>query len=61
MHADLVLFDPATVADRSTIDHPLALSVGVARVWVNGAPVWSDGKTTGARPGQVIRRARPKA
>jgi N-acyl-D-amino-acid deacylase len=57
MRADLVLFDPATVADRSTIQQPLALSVGVDEVWVNGEPVWAGGKTTGARPGQVIKRA----
>jgi N-acyl-D-amino-acid deacylase len=55
-HADLVLFDPATVADRSTIEHPDALSVGVSEVWVEGRPVWKDGKVTGARPGKVIRR-----
>jgi N-acyl-D-amino-acid deacylase len=55
-HADLVLFDPATVADRSTIAHPDALSVGVSEVWVEGRPVWKDSKVTGARPGKVIRR-----
>jgi N-acyl-D-amino-acid deacylase len=60
MHADLVLFDPATIADRSTIERPLDLAVGVARVWVNGTPVWSDGRGTGSMPGQVIRRARPQ-
>jgi N-acyl-D-amino-acid deacylase len=56
--ADLVLFDPATVSDKSTIADPLALSTGVAHVWVNGQTVWADGKTTAARPGQVIKRAR---
>jgi N-acyl-D-amino-acid deacylase len=54
--ADLVLFDPATVADRSTWEDPLALSVGIERVWVNGVPVWQDGKTTGAHPGRGIKR-----
>ena len=34
--ADLVLFDPATVADRSTFEDPTALSVGIEKVWVNG-------------------------
>ena len=55
-HADLVLFDPATVIDRSTTDQPHLESVGIARVWVNGEAVWSDGRTTGARPGRVLRR-----
>lgn len=55
-HADLVLLDPATVADRSSIEHPQALSVGIARVWVNGVAAFEDGKPTGATPGQVLRR-----
>ena len=55
-HADLVLLDPAEVADRSTIDHPDALSVGIRKVWVNGVVVLEDGKATGAYPGQVVRR-----
>jgi N-acyl-D-amino-acid deacylase len=54
--ADLVLFDPETVLDRATPEDPLALSVGVERVWVNGVEVWRDGGPTGARPGRVIRR-----
>jgi N-acyl-D-amino-acid deacylase len=55
-YADLVLLDPATVADRSTSEDPLALSVGIERVWVNGVPVWDGGKATGATPGTGIRR-----
>lgn len=55
--ADLVLFDPATVIDRATPQEPHLTSVGVARVWVNGAEVFAEGKTTSARPGKVIRRA----
>jgi N-acyl-D-amino-acid deacylase len=55
-YADLVLFDPATVADRSTIETPLALSTGIERVWVNGEVVWDQGRTTAARPGKAIRR-----
>ena len=54
--ADLVLLDPATVADRSTFEDPSALSVGIEKVWVNGIPVWEDGKATGAYPGKGIRR-----
>ena len=55
-YADLVLFDPATVADRSTIATPLALSKGIERVWVNGQVVWDGGRTTAARPGKAIKR-----
>jgi N-acyl-D-amino-acid deacylase len=54
--ADLVLFDPATVTDRSTWQEPLALSTGIERVWVNGVAVWAGGKSTGATPGRGIRR-----
>ncbi|MBS0591139.1 MAG: D-aminoacylase [Proteobacteria bacterium] len=55
-YADLVLFDPATVADRATTSDPSALSAGIARVWVNGNLVYRDGKSTGAHPGRVLRR-----
>jgi len=52
----LLLFDPATVADQSTFEDPKALSVGIAKVWVNGVPVWQDGKASGKFPGRAIRR-----
>jgi len=54
--ADLVLFDPRTVADRATYEKPHELSVGITRVWVNGTTVFEDGKATGAHPGRVLRR-----
>ena len=54
--ADLVLFDPATVADRATTREPHLVSTGIARVWVNGQTVFQDGKTTAARPGRVLKR-----
>ena len=54
--ADLVLFDPATVADRSTWQDPTALATGIDEVWVNGTPVWMDGHVTGAYPGKGIHR-----
>jgi len=56
MFADLLLFDPATIADRATPQQPHLTSVGVERVWVNGVEVYADGKVNGARPGMVIRR-----
>ncbi len=54
--ADLVLFDPATVADRATFEDPKALSVGIDKVWVNGVTVWQDGKATGEHPGRGVKR-----
>jgi N-acyl-D-amino-acid deacylase len=55
MKADLVLFNPDTVADKATVDDPKALSDGLLSVWVNGALVYETGKDTGARPGQPVR------
>jgi N-acyl-D-amino-acid deacylase len=55
-YADLVLFDPATVTDRATPAEPHAISVGIAKVWVNGALAYEDGRVTAARAGRVIRR-----
>jgi N-acyl-D-amino-acid deacylase len=54
--ADLVLFDPATVLDRSTFEKPQELATGIEKVFVNGQLVWDSGKPTGARPGVVITR-----
>lgn len=54
MKADLVLFDPATVIDRSTFEEPRKLSEGIVWVAVNGQPVWESAQTTGARPGRVL-------
>jgi N-acyl-D-amino-acid deacylase len=55
-YADLVLFNPATVIDRSTFDKPQELPIGIEKVFVNGELVWDSGKSTGARPGVVITR-----
>jgi N-acyl-D-aspartate/D-glutamate deacylase len=53
--ADLVIFDPATVADRATFTDPFQYSVGVSTVIVNGRMVLDNGRHTGQRPGVVIR------
>ena len=54
--ADLVLFDPATVADRADFGQAQAQAVGVRTVWVNGQVVFADGKTTGTYSGHPLRR-----
>jgi N-acyl-D-amino-acid deacylase len=54
--ADLVIFDPKTVIDRSTFKEPQLLSEGIVEVFVNGEPVWEGGKTTGRLPGAVLRK-----
>ncbi len=56
MKADLVLFDHSTIIDHATPLDPQRISEGVDSVWVNGERVFKDGASTGARPGQVIRR-----
>ena len=53
--ADVVVFDPATIADRSTFSSPNELAFGMRWVLVNGVPVIADGQMTGAKPGQVLR------
>ena len=53
--ADLVVFDPALVKDEATYPAPHAFASGLPHVLVNGVFVVRDGKTTGARPGQVLR------
>jgi len=58
-YADLVLFDPDTVADRSTPEAPHVPSVGIEKVWVNGQLVFDGGQVTGNRPGKLIRRTSP--
>jgi N-acyl-D-amino-acid deacylase len=54
--ADLVIFDPATVADRATFEQPAGAPSGISHVMVNGRFVIADGALTGDRPGVVLRR-----
>jgi N-acyl-D-amino-acid deacylase len=54
--ADVVVFDPATIADRSTFDDGKPLAVGVEHVLVNGELVLHSGQRTPALPGRGLRR-----
>jgi N-acyl-D-amino-acid deacylase len=54
--ADLVLFDPETVADTATFDQPRQRATGLPYVLVNGVPVIDDDRPTGAAPGGSLRR-----
>ncbi len=57
MFADVVVFDPATIADRATFERPHQYAVGVRNVFVNGVQVIRDGEHTGATPGRRAVRA----
>lgn len=56
-YADVVVFDPATIADRATFEAPHRYSVGVRDVFVNGVAALKDGEPTGATPGRAVRGA----
>jgi N-acyl-D-amino-acid deacylase len=53
-HADIVVFDPATIADRATYDDARRYAVGVSEVFVNGVGVVRRGVHTGAKPGRFV-------
>lgn len=55
--ADITVFDPATIADRSTYEKPEELAVGVKYVVVNGKLAIDHGKYTGALAGKALRRS----
>jgi N-acyl-D-aspartate/D-glutamate deacylase len=54
--ADVTVFDPATIIDRATYEHPHRYPLGISTVIVNGAIVVDGGQHTGALPGRVLRR-----
>jgi N-acyl-D-amino-acid deacylase len=55
MHADVVIFDAATIHDVATFEKPNQLSQGMEYVLVNGVPVIDKSKMTGVLPGKVLR------
>ena len=54
--ADVIVFDPKTVADLATYEQPEQLSTGMKYVFVNGQAAVEDGKYTGALPGTALKR-----
>lgn len=57
--ADLVIFDPDTIAEGATFETPIRPAIGIERVFVNGREVWKDGLKTGARPGRPLEQTVP--
>ena len=53
--ADIVAFDPKTIAEHATYEKPHQYATGVMHVWVNGIPVIRNGEHTGQKPGRVVR------
>jgi len=60
MKADLMLFDPDTIIDRSTFEQPRLRPIGIYRVFVNGTPVWTGDSPDGERPGVVLSADRTR-
>jgi N-acyl-D-amino-acid deacylase len=60
-YADIAVFDPATVIDRATFEKPTTPAAGIEHVFVNGRPVWAEGKVSGERPGRALRRQQMQA
>ena len=54
MFADVVVFDPAMIADRATFEKPHQYAVGMKHVFVNGVQVLKDGEHTDAKPGRAL-------
>jgi N-acyl-D-amino-acid deacylase len=54
-YADIVIFDPSTIADKASFEKPHQYAVGVKHVWVNGKQVLKEGEHTGAKPGRFVK------
>jgi N-acyl-D-aspartate/D-glutamate deacylase len=58
LYADVTMFDPTVVIDRSTYLEPFQYSAGIVHVIVNGGLVVEYGQPTHARPGRALRRGK---
>lgn len=56
-YADLVIFDPEKISDKSTYLNPYQFSEGINYVFVNGKATISDGKVTQNLPGYVLKKS----
>ncbi|HKG26871.1 MAG TPA: amidohydrolase family protein, partial [Thermomicrobiales bacterium] len=56
LRADVIVFDPATFAERGTLESPNRLAVGMDHVIVNGVLTLHNGQPTGDHGGEVLRR-----
>ena len=54
--ADITIFNPDTVIDRSTFEDPRQFPVGIEHVFVNGVAAVRDGRETGNLAGRAVRR-----
>jgi N-acyl-D-amino-acid deacylase len=54
-YADVTVFDPATIRDTASYEHPVSLSKGVAYVFVNGQLEFDHGQLTGTKAGRALR------
>ena len=52
--ADITVFDPETIADRSTYAQPHQFPAGIIHVFVNGVHTINEGAHTGALPGVIL-------
>jgi N-acyl-D-amino-acid deacylase len=57
-YADLCVFDASDIIDSATFEDPMRPAAGIDTVIVNGRVVWTDGASTGERPGRVLRQGR---
>jgi N-acyl-D-aspartate/D-glutamate deacylase len=55
-YADVIVFDPATIAERATYEDPTAVSVGMRYVLVNGRLALEDGQPTGVYAGRALKK-----
>ena len=53
--ADITIFDAGEIGDAASFDAPTQAARGIDSVIVNGVPVWAEGRSTGARPGRLLR------